>query len=296
MSPFDPDAHDTYARWRDHKLASRPTQLEELTVEIDDPARLRDAERNAIMEAVSRANMAIFVVKRPDTVDKPTLKRFAAAFGLHRLNHNEGADGDGVTALTVVDEAAWRKTYIPYTNRPIRWHTDGYYNRAEEQIHGLMLYCESPAFKGGENALLDHELAYIHLRERDPELIRALMHPAAMTIPANEIDDHIDRPARSGPVFSIHANGQLHMRYTARRRNIEWRDESATREAARRLDELLHSDSPWIFRATLQRGQGLVCNNVLHDRSGFDDDPNQRRLLYRLRFFDRIATALRAGA
>ena len=33
---------------------------------------------------------------------------------------------------------------------------------------------------------------------------------------------------------------------------------------------------------------GLVCNNVLHDRAGFVDDPKQPRLLYRARYLDRI--------
>ncbi len=37
-------------------------------------------------------------------------------------------------------------------------------------------------------------------------------------------------------------------------------------------------------------GRGLIGNNVLHDRAGFEDhdEPNQRRLLYPARFLDRI--------
>jgi hypothetical protein len=38
----------------------------------------------------------------------------------------------------------------------------------------------------------------------------------------------------------------------------------------------------------LQPGQGLICNNVLHDRSGFDDDGEHKRQLYRLRYYQRI--------
>jgi hypothetical protein len=34
---------------------------------------------------------------------------------------------------------------------------------------------------------------------------------------------------------------------------------------------------------------GLLCNNVLHDRSGFTDNPATPRLLYRARYHDRIA-------
>ena len=40
----------------------------------------------------------------------------------------------------------------------------------------------------------------------------------------------------------------------------------------------------------VEAGMGLVCNNVLHDREGFTDDPAAPRLLYRARFLDRIAS------
>jgi hypothetical protein len=32
-----------------------------------------------------------------------------------------------------------------------------------------------------------------------------------------------------------------------------------------------------------------VCNNVLHERSAFEDDPARPRLLYRARYVERIA-------
>jgi hypothetical protein len=39
----------------------------------------------------------------------------------------------------------------------------------------------------------------------------------------------------------------------------------------------------------MQPGMGIVCNNVLHERSGFVDDPLRPRLLYRARYYDRVA-------
>ncbi len=81
------------------------------------------------------------------------------------------------------------------------------------------------------------------------------------------------------------------MRYTARKRNVVWREDVLTRQAVKALDEILNSDLPFIYRATLQPGQGLISNNVLHDRSGFNDDDEKPRLLYRLRYFDRVAAA-----
>jgi hypothetical protein len=38
-----------------------------------------------------------------------------------------------------------------------------------------------------------------------------------------------------------------------------------------------------------------VGHNVLHDRSAFEDDPAQPRLLYRARFLDRVALAAPAS-
>ena len=101
------------------------------------------------------------------------------------------------------------------------------------------------------------------------------------------------REAATGPVFSINAeSGDLHMRYTARRRNIEWKDDRNTREAVSFLEQLLNSDSPYIYRGTLEPGMGLISNNVLHDRGGFSDQPGTpQRLLYRARYFDRIANS-----
>ena len=48
----------------------------------------------------------------------------------------------------------------------------------------MLLHCTAAAETGGENGLLDHEIAYIRLRDKDPDHIEALMHPEAMTIPA----------------------------------------------------------------------------------------------------------------
>jgi len=36
---------------------------------------------------------------------------------------------------------------------------------------------------------------------------------------------------------------------------------------------------------------GIVCNNVLHDRTGFVDHPQWPRLLYRARYRDRIGAS-----
>jgi alpha-ketoglutarate-dependent taurine dioxygenase len=190
-----------------------------------------------------------------------------------------------------VVEASAGTHYIPYTNRPLNWHTDGYYNRLDEQVRGIVMHCVSASASGGDNLFLDPEIAYLLLRDENPDYIKALMQPDAMTIPPNIEAGTELRPARSGPVFSVAPDtGALHMRFTARTRSIEWKADRNTRLAAGFLLELLASDSIYIIRHRLCAGQGIICNNVLHRRDAFVDDATdgQERLLYRARYHERI--------
>lgn len=283
---LDLDDASRYHTWRDRKLSQMPDSIDEYLVTVQDPVRLTEDERNAIHDLLTRTNMAIFVADPDEARNKTIPVNISSQFGMQRLDHNMGSDHDGVSEITVRD-GQWRGGYIPYTNKPIHWHTDGYYNEEKRKIHGMVLYCVQNAIRGGENALLDHEIAYIHLRDSNPEYIRAFLHPQAMTIPANVVNGNEIRPERTGPVFSVNSSGALHMRYTARTRSIAWRDDVLTREATVCLSEFLDSDSPYILRAGLKPGQGLICNNILHDRSGFDEDDTHRRLIYRLRYYER---------
>ncbi|MCP4391706.1 MAG: TauD/TfdA family dioxygenase [Gammaproteobacteria bacterium] len=288
LPQFDPDNESAYQQWREQKLLDYPTDIEQLVVGIRNPAQLSEVEREAMLLRLRKSNMVIFAGPTGDDPDKEIPRQLGAQFGLRSLDNNTGADDDGITSLEVKNDT-WHRQYIPYTNRPIHWHTDGYYNELTRQVYGLQLHCVRSAAEGGENALMDHEIAYILLRDRAPALIEALMHEDAMTIPENRVDDRIDRPDRSGPVFTAGPGGALHMRYTARKRNVVWREDALTQQAVTALEEILNSDLPFIYRATLQPGQGLISNNVLHDRSGFNDDREAPRLLYRLRYFDRVA-------
>lgn len=285
-SPFDLEDSAAYLAWREAKLTAAPRSLDELIVEIGDPRHLTAAEHQALLARCRRANLAIYVGTTGDDPDKSIPAQLGARFGLQRLDHNRGADEDAITSLMVQGDAR-HAGYIPYTNRPIAWHTDGYYNDAEHQVHGLILHCVRPAEQGGENALLDPEIAYIRVRDQDPAFIQALMHPECMTIPAHQ-EGGEPRPERPGPVFSLTAAGHLHLRYTDRSRNIRWRDDPRTAAAVACLKSVLHESSPWRFQARLESGWGLLCNNVLHTRTAFSDGA-ALRLLYRARYYDRIA-------
>jgi hypothetical protein len=289
-SPFSLDNDAAYRRWRDAKMHGYPTTAEQLLVPIEDPRNLTAAEAQALIGLCRRTNMALYASRLGGCPDKATVRALGEQLGLHRLDNNLLADDDGITSLRVVADKSQRG-YIPYSNRRLLWHTDGYYNAPQARIRAFVLHCVSPAAAGGENCLLDHEIVYILMREANPEYVRALMQPDAMTIPANTEAGAPARAAAVGPVFSTDAAGNLHMRYTARTRSIEWKPHAATRAAVRFLEELLSGDCPYIFRHRLEAGQGLVCNNVLHNRTAFADevDKGRSRLVYRARYYDRIA-------
>ena len=287
--PFALDPSQAYLRWRERKLARYPRRTEDLIVEVRDPRNLSASEVAEIRRLCRAANMAVYAGPLAGVADKEIPRRLGARLGLTRLHANPLADEDGISSLEAAPGKSARG-YIPYSNRRLLWHTDGYYNAPEQRIRAFILHCVRPAASGGENRLLDHEIAYMLLRDAGPEYVRALSAPDAMTIPANTTNGAELRPAQTGPVFSVDA-GALHMRYTARTRSNEWRPDDTTRAAVQLLNRVLDADSPYAFALRLAGGQGLVCNNVLHNRSAFTDDPapGQTRLVYRARYFDRIA-------
>jgi alpha-ketoglutarate-dependent taurine dioxygenase len=260
-SPFNLENSAGYAQWRELKLARYPARVEDLVVEIKDPRKLTQAEHGAILDRVRRANMAIYISGTGSDPDKDIPRLLGRQFGLNRLDFNLLADDDGISPITVAEKGQ-RTEFIPYTNRPINWHTDGYYNPPERWIRAFLLHCVESAATGGENEF----------------------------IPPRTDDSGVARGAETGPVFSIHPEtGDLHMRYTARTKSIEWKQEPATLEAVSYIERLLKEDSPYKFRGRLESGMGFICNNVPHTRTGFNDDDAHHRLLYRARYFDRIA-------
>jgi alpha-ketoglutarate-dependent taurine dioxygenase len=299
-SPFHPDNNAAYATWRTAKLENYPTNPADLIVPVADPAHLSDGEYAALWQRITKTNMVVYATSAGEKEDKAIPRLIAEQFGLSHLDANWLSDEDGISSLTPRDEdasdAGSRKPgtdpgkpgdYIPYTHHRIRWHTDGYYNPPERRIYAMGLHCVRQADEGGENDLYDHDLAYIALRDANPDYIRALMAEDAMTIPARVDDMGVARGDEVGPAL-LADNGQLHLRYTARTKSIAWKQDAATQAALAALEELLASQPFGAYKLRLEAGMGVLCNNVLHTRAGFIDRPEHRRLLYRARYHDHL--------
>jgi len=251
-----------------------------------------DSVRN-IKNQCSLVNFAVYEApETEETVDQigKKLLGFASYFGLTLKEGHRSASEDGVVALTPSSEKS-KQGYIPYTPKALNWHTDGYYNPSSTPVKAFILHCHTQADVGGVNELIDPEVAFMRLYEADPQMAAAFFHSEAMTIPANVEKNGTVRPASIGPVcFFDDKSGRLQMRYTARPRSIEWRQDPATQDAAHWMREWLNSDEEFKIRIKLKAGQGILNNNALHNRTGFEDDPDKgaRRIMLRVRFHDRI--------
>ncbi len=280
----------SYRSWCARKFAAYADAMPHLPVEIADPLHISVAERGELLRRCAAYNFVVYAVDGAVFRDKTVVKRLGEQLGLERLDGNLYADHDRISALQVAAHGR-QQDYIPYTDRPLSWHTDGYYNSAAQRIRAFIMHCVSAAPVGGENQILDHEIAYLQLYDLDPEHIRALTAPDAMTIPANVEGDEELRGAETGPVF-LHdtPTGTLHMRYTARKHHVAWRRDAATQAARHALETITDRTNPYVFTHRLQAGHGIICNNVLHNRSAFHDDASRGecRLLYRARYYDRI--------
>ncbi|NOR41616.1 MAG: taurine catabolism dioxygenase TauD, partial [Gammaproteobacteria bacterium] len=166
MHPFDLSDDAGYQRWRETKLSDYTCTTAAPVVQINDASELASHEYEEIMARCRKSNMAIYQVGAGTDTDKQAIRAFGRQFGLEKLDMNLRADEDSITSLRVV-EAGTGAHYIPYTNRPLNWHTDGYYNRLDEQVRGIVMHCVSTSASGGDNLFLDPEIAYLLLRDEN---------------------------------------------------------------------------------------------------------------------------------
>ena len=286
------------ARWRAQRLAdwmadSRQT-MAQLMVVIDDPAQLSGKERQALLDNCRRYNLSFYRLRRRHASavsDKQTLLRLTTQLGLHRPLSNPCADADCISHIKASSRG---QQYIPYTNKALGWHTDGYYQQGEDAVLSFAMHCARPAAVGGDNHYVDPAALYALIANENPDYLSALRHPQAFSIPANTRAGD-ERAACSQAVFSFDHDGHLRMRYTQRARNIRWRDDANTRKAVAFINEALDRPSRFRLRHKLKAGEGVIANNVLHKRSAFSEDPRRTRLLYRMRWPMRVGGRQREG-
>ena len=281
-----------YLAWRAAKLTRAEKCLSLPPVAVADLSNPGESARREIVERCRSDNFALYSspALADDGDQRRALRRFADAFGLRIAEAHRSGGDQGIVALRVSD-APSQRGYIPYSTRAMNWHTDGYYNAPQNRISAFVLHCFAQSAEGGTNDILDPEILYIRLRDENPRWLAALMHPSAMSIPENVEPDGSVRPVSIGPVFYADpGSGRMQMRYTARTRSIDWRNDPATLEAEAWLRETLARGDPLALHVRLAPGMGVLNNNVLHNRTPFQNGPDaaQERVIFRVRFHNRI--------
>ncbi|WP_369176904.1 TauD/TfdA family dioxygenase [Candidatus Thiodubiliella endoseptemdiera] len=272
-----------YQFWRDEKLAKAASKLDPCIVDIHNPLTLTTAEKSKIQSLCQQNNFALIQTQTQADYSH-AIVHLNQQLGLKAYDRHLFVNNDTLAHITPTSNPQ-QGEFIPYTNKAIGWHTDGYYNPPEQRIRSFSLFCVNPASSGGENSWLDNEILYILLRQQSPEAAALLTRTNAMTIPAHSEKGKILRPESTGAIF-MQDNKRLYLRYTQRKKNVQFADE--VRAAVALLDEILAQGSPYHFQHLITQNQGIICNNVIHKRSGFVDDERSPRLLLRGRYFERI--------
>ena len=279
---FNLDSSDDYQKWRDEKLAAYPRTIGDLVVELGDMTAITDAEKGKIMDLVERANMCVYTAGKAE-LSMDSLLSLGKQLGVSNTDkssrHN---NSDELTDSGILNHA------IPFTTRHVRWHTDATYYGSDKTIQALFLLCKRPAIEGGNNKVLDHEVLYILMRDKHPDALRTLMSKDCFKYKnpkTGEVNDHL-----GGKVFWTNPDGHLCHRFSFRKMDMAWAGDSDVKAARDVLESMMLNDLEHVIEGRLESGLGLISNNVEHTREKLVDseDPSQKRLLFRTRFYDRV--------
>tara|TARA_B100001564_G_scaffold318379_1_gene294953 strand:- start:200 stop:1048 length:849 start_codon:yes stop_codon:yes gene_type:complete len=272
---------EDYKRWEDKKLESFTNNTDELTVQIANPNKISKPEKSMVISSLCQNNLVFFKIDNSKYRDQSSIKNLALQVGLGNYEFDSKSDLDGLTEISNNNTNTGMTEYIPYTNKELNWHTDGYYNDDQNSINAWLLFCQTQAEDGGLNKFLDHEIAYILFNQKSSRL-NDLMLNNTYNIPKNLMTN---RPEINNPVFKFN-NQKLHMKFSMRKKNIIWNSSSI--EASDILKTIIKDSSKYHIVKRLSEGEGVITNNVIHMRTAFTNSKNKNRLLYRLRSKKRV--------
>ena len=266
-----------FLRWAEEKERNIPHNIDGIIVNIHDINNVKISEIAKIKETINKCNSCIYSSKIA-LKSNTNLLKFVESVGMRTYDRNN-IESNEISTITPLENK--KINYIPYTDKSLNWHTDGYYDK--KSIFSWLLHCVHPATHGGENYLLDHELAlreYV-LRHDD---INNLMSEDALTIPESK---DTSRSEISTYIFSIkNKYKKLHMRFSMRKDNIGTSPKAG--DAVTKLKQTIENDcAKYSLTYKLQKNEGIITNNILHGRKAFKDDKVKRKLL-RIRSYERL--------
>ena len=266
-----------FLRWAEEKEKNIPQNSDGILVNIHDINNVKTSEIDKIKETIYKYNSCIYSSKIA-LKSNTNLLKFVELVGMKTYDCNN-IESNEISTITPLQNS--KINYIPYTDKLLNWHTDGYYDK--KSIFSWLLHCVNPATQGGENYLLDHELVLREYLLRNDD-INNLMAEDALTIPASK---DTSRSEISTYIFSFkNKYKRLHMRFSMRKDNIGTSAKASP--AIIKLKEIIENDcAKYSLTYKLQKNEGIITNNILHGRKAFKDDKVKRKLL-RIRSYERL--------
>ena len=267
-----------FRQWASEKEDNIPLNISDLKTEIQDINHISSEEISDIKDKIKKFNFCIYK-SSVGLHNQADLVNFARSIGMKTYDTNNIHNSPVSLIMSLDSENT--VNYIPYTNKELNWHTDGYYD--EKPIFSWLLHCEEPAHSGGENYLLDHELAireYIFKYDN----LGSLSRPDALVIPGNV---EANRDETKGYICdSDNVYKRFHMKFSMREKNIKLNEQSKT--AFMRMKKIIKEDcKKYCLTYKLSKNEGIVSNNILHGRNSFEDGKVMRKL-YRIRSYERV--------
>ena len=269
---------EDFIEWAAKKDLDIPSNINDLKVSISDINYVSKAEISQIKQKLTKFNCCIYA-SGTDLDDNSTIMRFAQSLGMRTFDSHNIDDSAISTISANKDENNIR--YIPYTNKGLNWHTDGYYD--SKPIFSWLLHCIEPALSGGENFLLDHELAIREYILKYDDIIY-LTNNETFSIPTDEV---AKREITSNYVCDMNNEyKKLHMNFSMRKENIIVNKDSES--AMSKLIKIIKEDcKKYHLTYKLSKSEGIVSNNILHGRNAFKDGRVMRKIL-RIRSHERL--------
>ena len=245
-----------FKQWALEKEDNIPLNIDDLIVKIHDINHATLAEISNIKDIIKRFNCCIYQ-SRVGLNAQADLMNFAQSIGMETYDTNNIHNSP--ISLIMSLETKNTLNYIPYTNKKLNWHTDGYYD--EKPIFSWLLHCEEPAYSGGENYLLDHELA---IREYiiKYDNLESLSSLDAFTIPGNT---HANRGETNGYICdNDNEYKKFHMKFSMREKNMKLNEQSKT--AIMRMKKIIKEDcKKYCLTYKLSKNEGIVSNlSLIH--------------------------------
>jgi hypothetical protein len=269
---------EDFIEWSAKKDLNIPSNINDLKVSISDINHVSKTEISQIKQKLTKFNCCIYA-SGTDLDDDSKIMRFAQSLGMRTFDSHNIDDSAISTISANKDENNMR--YIPYTNKGLNWHTDGYYD--SKPIFSWLLHCIEPALSGGENFLLDHELAIREYILKYDDIIY-LTNNETFSIPTDEV---AKREITSNYVCDMNNEyKKLHMNFSMRKENIIVNKDSES--AMSKLIKIIKEDcKKYHLTYKLSKSEGIVSNNILHGRNAFKDGQVMRKIL-RIRSHERL--------